>query len=1624
LPPEDAVTRESAPNPQPVEIRSDARGNVIVAGFGNTVTIYCERAAAPPPVRVEPEPLGPNPYRGLEPFVEADTPRFFGREALVEQLLDRLHGLFGGEPKAPRWLALVGPSGAGKSSLARAGLIPGLVRRPLPRAANVALLTPGAHPRESLAGVLARIVTSDPLEVATRFELLETLMGSDGLQRIAERLPKGDLLVVVVDQLEELYSLCDDARERGRFLDNLLHAARDPSGRVVIVTALRSDFLREMQRHPELDRLLSQKGALVPAMGREELRCAIEKPAAHAGHPLAPAVVDTLTAQAEGREGALPLLQFALARIWEEGLGEGKAPEETLAKLGGVGGALASEAERLYEGLSDEGRRIARRAFLAMIRLGEGERDTRRRVPVDDVVSHGDDLARVREVLRVFSQPGTRLVMLSTGLDGREDVELTHEALLDHWGTLREWLSAGREDERFHRRFALSARDWEANGRAKSLLWRAPDLSLLRRFAERAGDRFTSLETSFYRASDELERAEGRAAKARIEGEQRAARLARAATGTLAALVVAAGFLLSSIRADRLHKSRQIVKRYEAEGRAALLDGDHGRALVYLSAAYQAGSTGAEMQVLLARALQAFEAPLVILPLPSVAPPAFSPDSQRVLTAGEDGAARIWEARSGNLLVTLGRQTALLSAAFWSADGVSVVTASDDGTARVYRAATGELRATLGHPGRIGSVSFSPDSELVVTAGDDGSARIWEAETGKLRFALAEHKGRVRAAAWSPDGSLVVTAGNDKSARIWSSTTGERLAALEGHTGPVRAVSFDHAGARVITVSDDGTAKAWSAPRGQLLGTIVDVSPAWEVQAASFRADRAALGAVGGYTWIWDARTGKTLVRMRSSMSEVRRADLSSNGARLLVTSVDGVARLWDTQSRVALATLGGATHGRVSAASLSPDGTRIVTLGADRAVRIWAAGEGQPGEDLRLGGASRCAVWSPDGERVLGVGRGGWNTRRASPFVRGSSSEDIGLDLYSMIGHGEDQDSVLVDEGEDGCPVPSPDGSLIFLDRMEGEVPRAAIVDARDGSLITSLPGTLPSRGRAPMARSGAAVVTVNDGWAEVFKTSTGASLLATGGPGRNVVSAAFHPDGERLLVVGEAGLAEIRPLANDLPPVALVGNAGEVFIGVFSANGARALTVDAEQTVRIWDAATGRLVSRAEPADGVVGAELSPGGDRAFTQHRGGAVRILDASTGKLTATVAEGSAPWSLVEMAVRPDGALLATSSLGSGINVWSAATGDLLWSAQLDRVKSLRFSPDGAHLLAAGFATTIVDLHLEKRAPAEIAALARCHVPLHLEEGRLTPAPRDPKACPPQSSDWHERSRPIRADNLQALGSAALDRGDAGLAKAYYTEGLAVCRELSSRACEAGMRRGLGRTAARAGDLDAAGPLLLEALALYRAADAPQGEAYTLQDLATLADSHGDYAKAKAHVEEALSRFRGLGDRAGQADALHQLGALAHERFHDHKLALRSLNEAFSLAPTDMSIPPDRAEAMFSAGHHTDYLVNAAATIRGQADPQVKAALSAYAWMASVFLNQPAQDWARRTRELYLGLAPDRPMTWSFGGTRDAITRSKADPWKIQRALRVIDLFEAPARERSPAALDEALGLRR
>jgi energy-coupling factor transporter ATP-binding protein EcfA2 len=422
------------------------------------------------------------PYRGLEPFREEDAPFFCGRDETVRELVAQV--------QAHSFVVVVGSSGSGKSSLVFAGLVPSLRQQRQSTMWDIVSLRPGASPLRALAAAFGKVPEdAGPAEIHNYLEreAQEYRSGEPNMlvgmidSRLDAAFEKPDRALIYVDQWEELYSMApaeDNARLKQhsadveRFVELLVAAASGSRSRANVVVTVRADFYNPLIRNPRLSALLPKQQVNIPPMSREDLRRAIDTPAKMTGLTFAPPrLIEQMLDDVGLDEGRLPLLQFALKETWEK-RDRNKLTAEAYIELGGVAGAIEKTAEHAYERLTPSQRDAARRLFLRLVTSNEGQIDTRARTAIPDDPEQ-------REIVNLFANPKTRLLVTGyetlqgparAGSEAHSTVEVAHEALIQRWKTLRDWVGANRERMRARVAMLRAKTEWEEHGREERFL--------------------------------------------------------------------------------------------------------------------------------------------------------------------------------------------------------------------------------------------------------------------------------------------------------------------------------------------------------------------------------------------------------------------------------------------------------------------------------------------------------------------------------------------------------------------------------------------------------------------------------------------------------------------------------------------------------------------------------------------------------------------------------------------------------------------------------------------------------------------------------------------------------------------------------------------------------------------------------------------------------------------------------------------------------------------------------------------------------------------------------------------------------------------------------------------------
>jgi WD40 repeat protein len=1230
------------------------------------------------------------PYPGLLALDQADAAIYFGRDDDIRRLIERLTArrVQGGA----KIVAVLGASGSGKSSLIRAGLLPRL-KRDKPNWIVLPPFRPQVHPLDELAqavGIALGAVASGQVaqgagadwrhwrDAFAAPDLVRTLSGLAGDLRAAGGQNEAQILISI-DQAEELFGTADKA-EAATFMQ-VLNAMQDASLPFLVVLAMRSDFLGELQKAPGLTAAF-EEFSLKP-MSLDRVRDIIEGPARVAGLSVDEDLVVAAMNDA-ATDDALPLLAFALRELYDR-FGQTKkltleayrALGDPAAQLSPLENAVRSKADEVLAAAkaSPEDLDALREAFVpAMVRVNPQGEYVRRPAQLETLPP------RARPLLESLAR--ARLLSIE-GAGDASTVEVTHEALLRKWPLLRGWLDQEREFLIGIDQLENYLRDWQRAPEAEKsdALLAGLQLSRARSWLATKPLQLSEDERNFIQAS--IARQDAEVAR-RERSRLRVLQASMAASVVL--LVIAAGAIWEWHSAQEEKITAQSGNKAGEAERETGVGGDDALALKTAIKAVELRQTQ-ESEFALRTALEAPLEHFILHHHAEVRSAKFSRDGTRIVTASFDHTARVWDAGSGQLLLTLTGHSGEVWDAVFSPDGKFVVTASSDKSAIVWDAATGEKSAILkGHSGVVETAAFSPDGTRVVTASDDATARVWDAETGQMIETLTGHTDKVNRAAFSPDGKRIVTASQDKSARVWDAATGKSLSVLQ-HVGEVRDAEFSPDGTRIVTASADKTAVVWDAQSGHALETLrghID-----QVDAATFSPDGKLIATASNdhTARLWDAQTGFLLFSLPGHADYVDQATFSPDGKFVITSSWDRTARIWNAATGQLLTSLMGHDSKLISAI-FSPDGKHILTASSDETARVWDAAAGDAlstlGSDSKAGDSNFVfhADLSPDLSRVV--------IASADDTVQVKNAEMAAL-MAPTAGHAANSaDAAFVPDetkiaagayfarvwniqtGQPGATLKghsglvgraafSPDGKRVVTASFDGT---AKVWDADSGQLLKTLTGHKGVVWDAAFSPDGKRIVTAGaDGLAIVWDANSGQRLQALSGHKGMVLSAAFSPDGTRIATAGQDHTAQVWDANSGKSLATMTGDSWIIYQARFSPEGKRVVTCSADNSVRVWDAATGRqLLLLAGHTDDVMDAAFSPDGTRIATASDDHTARLWDAATGEPLG-VLTGATGW-LYAAAFSPDGTRIVTVSADGTARSYIADLPDLLnWAKE-------------------------------------------------------------------------------------------------------------------------------------------------------------------------------------------------------------------------------------------------------------------------------------------------------------------------------------------------------------------------
>ncbi|ONI89312.1 hypothetical protein ALI144C_05040 [Actinosynnema sp. ALI-1.44] len=1164
------------------------------------------------------------PYRGLAAFETEDADWFFGRQQTTATLAGRL----GESVRSALPLVVFGASGAGKSSVLRAGLVPALASGAVPVPGSpdwpVLVATPTAHPVDMLAERVAKLLGASDTGLR---EGLRSGRFRSGLR--AALGPQRSRLVLVIDQFEEVFTLCEDESDRRSFIEALCSAAEPADNPpAVVVLGVRADFYDHCLAYPQLLTAVQDNQFAVGAMSGPEVAEAITAPAIRAELDLEPGLVEVLlrdlgldhgTAQGQCgyQPGALPLLSHALLATWQQRTHH-RLTVAGYQHTGGISGALAATAEHVYTSLNPAGQRAARQLLLRLVRVGEDGTDTRRRADRAAVVGHASDQAAAMTALETMA--AARLVSLD-----QQTVEITHEVLLRAWPRLHGWLTEDRAGLRTHHQLTEATSAWAALGRDPGALYRGSRLVTAQEWASTNENALTEPERQFLADSTAAETAERDASRRRT-------RRLRQLVALLSVLLVLAGTSVGyATHAERqAEKQRDIALARKAAGDAAILrDTDPALAIQLSLAAHRLAPTAETRDNLLSTFITPYASRLIghTAEVPGVA---VGPDSRLVATASADRTARLWDAteiRHPRELATL-PHTELLKGVTFTPDGRILATVGDRAVRLWDITDPRQPRslAALDHPNTVNSVAFNPDGRIAASVGDDRTARVWDLSDPRTPRQLANLPGR-RDAIWfatfSPDGRLLVTTGD--TVRLWDVGDPQRpreLGTLVGHAErqAVAAVAFHPDNRIVATASDDHTLRLWDisdpqAPQG--IATLTGHTGS--VHSVAFSPDGQILASTGETTRLWNVADPRHPGAMATLFGGVYSVAFSRDGAMLATAGGDHTARLWNLRELP----LTGHTD-VVGEATFSPDGRLLASPSRDHTVRLWDT----TGPRLRkpvavLTGHThvvRGAVFSPDGRTVA------------------SSSDDGTVRLWDITdAHAPRMITVLGPHtGEISGIAFSPDGRVLATGGMR----TAALWDVtdlkhpRELSRLDGYPQMVwylafSPDGRTLLSNSG------GDSSIRLWNVTDPAHPRQLPFPfGHTDTGAALRRDGLLLATTPNGNsnddLVRLVDLSDPSQPrevATLTGHAALIYSARFSPDGRILATAGADNTARLWDVTDPRhprpLATFTNPAGAVTYATFSPDG-RTLATSTNQTITLLATDIDEVSARVCASAHP----------------------------------------------------------------------------------------------------------------------------------------------------------------------------------------------------------------------------------------------------------------------------------------------------------------------------------------------------------------------------------------------------------------
>ncbi len=608
-------------------------------------------------------------------------------------------------------------------------------------------------------------------------------------------------------------------------------------------------------------------------------------------------------------------------------------------------------------------------------------------------------------------------------------------------------------------------------------------------------------------------------------------------------------------------------------------------------------------------------------------------DESKILTWSEDGRARVWDAATGEKVVSL-IHDASVGGAIWNADESLILTWSDDQTSRVWDTATGEEVTRLVHNGSVNGAIWNADESLILTWSDDWTSRVWDTATGEEVTRLV-HDGSVNGAIWNANESQILTWSNDGTARVWDAATGKEIEWLTYERWYVSGATWNADESQILTLSNGlerGLVRVWDAATGE---EKVSLNHDSYVGGAIWNADESQIltWSHDGTARVWDANTGEERVNIIHDGS-VNGAIWNTDESQILTWSFDGTVRVWDLTTSLSLV-----HDGQVSGAIWNADESQILTWSHDGTARVWDANTGEERVNIIHDSSVNGAIWNTDESQILTWSFDGtvrvWDEATSEEIISLAHKNGVEGAIWnvdeSMIltwsadGTARMWDAAtskevvsLVHDGPISSAIWNADESMILtrstIGLLWGQVRVWDAITEKETIMLDHDGGV----GGAIWNADESQILTWNRGTTRVWDVTTGEEIASVV-HSASVEGAIWNVDESMILTWSADGTArvwdaatseEIVSLIHDGPVRSAIWNADESMILTRSNNSLK------QWTVRVWDTATGEEIINLIHDEPVPGAVWNADESQILTWSNGqtdGILRIWDALTGE---------------------------------------------------------------------------------------------------------------------------------------------------------------------------------------------------------------------------------------------------------------------------------------------------------------------------------------------------------------------------------------------------------------------------